>query len=61
MEGLMATKKQNRRHVVRRTRRALNRTIGDVKGTRKGILRTWYGDGPKASSFKLREKDDDNG
>lgn len=57
----MATKKQNRRHVVRRTRRALNRTIGDVKGTRKGILRTWYGDGPKASSFKLREKDDDNG
>jgi hypothetical protein len=54
----MATKKQNRRGVVRRIRRILNRSTGDVKWTRRGLNGTNYGDGPNRRSFRRVPLDD---
>lgn len=53
----MATKKQNRRAVVRAARRVLNRTVGDVKGTRNGILKTGYGRGLNIRSVRIEKED----
>lgn len=55
----MATKKQNRRSNVRRLRRILNRTVGDVKGTRNGILKARYGAGVGVQHLRLRPARDD--
>lgn len=57
----MATKKQNRRTTVRKTRRVLNRTAGEIKWTRKGILGSRYGDGLNRRSIRIfcEDRDDD--
>jgi hypothetical protein len=56
----VATKKQNRRTKVRSARRALNRTIGDVKWTRKGFLGSRHGAGVLARNLRIRDDRDDD-
>lgn len=56
----MATKKQNRRTTVRKTRRVLNRAVGELKWTRKGILGTRYGDGLNRRSLRIFREDRDD-
>ena len=56
----MTTKKQNRRHVIRQVRRALNRSIDFFKqaGGRK-LNGYGYGCGCGVTQKNLREKDDE--
>lgn len=55
----MATKKQNKRHIARRVRRALNKTMNffrNVSGRRAHMH--GYGMGLASSDMKTRERDD---
>lgn len=54
----MATKKQNRRHVIRQVRRALNRSIDFFKQVGGSKLNK-YGYGAGVTQKNVREKDDD--
>ncbi|WNL50630.1 hypothetical protein RPALISO_39 [Ruegeria phage RpAliso] len=55
----MATKKQNKRHVVRQTRRLLNQHLDTPSVSNRRLYATHYGAGPSSHDLRLRGQDDD--